>query len=141
MGEDMNYALGRGKLYLNDLEFASIDKIEDISFKNGAIPEYITNIYCPVSTNEEYSIECEIDARLFSRIMGVDLSRVGDFTVECKSPYQVQIRRNKKKRINKKWAKRYGYKTRFNKIQITDVKLISDVNESEFVGRGLSYIY
>ena len=29
------------------------------------------------------------------------------------SPYLIQVRTHKKKRINKKWAKRYGYVTKY----------------------------
>lgn len=53
------------------------------------VPPYVTDIYQPPSDSTEGML----------------------FDVSYGSPRQVQVRRHKKKRINKKWAKRYGYKT------------------------------
>lgn len=126
------------KTHLGGTVFYSIDKIEDISFDNGIIPDYITSINYPLSVSDEFSVECDIDAQLFSNIMGVDLISTGDlrhFTVEGVLPYQVQIRRHKKKRINKKWAKRYGYKTVFKQIKLTDVQVIEHETDVDITGR------
>lgn len=56
------------------------------------------------------TIDVEINGDLLAMLCGVDLARGHDFTVEYNAPELVQVRRHKKKRINKKWAKRYGYK-------------------------------
>lgn len=40
-----------------------------------------------------------IDKKVFLKLAG-----------EVNSPIVIQVRKHKKKRINKKWAKRYGYK-------------------------------
>jgi len=67
------------------------------------------------------------------RILSVDLARSADFTFtsslqfQSRIPYSVmvqlvpflstlymQVRKHKKARINKKWAKRYGYRLRTN---------------------------
>lgn len=128
------------RLYLEEVEFASIDKLEKLSFENGKVPDYITSIYCPLSASEEISFECEVNAQAFSKLMGVDLAQRGDltsFTVECVAPYQVQIRRHRKKRINKKWAKRYGYKTMFKIVRMTDAKIVQNETDFEFVRRGI----
>lgn len=129
-----------GKLYLEGAEFASISKIEELSFENGTVPDYVTGIYSPLSASEEVSFECEINAQAFSKLMGVDLARSGDltgFTVKCVAPYQVQIRRHRKKRINKKWAKRYGYKTMFKTVEMTDVQFRQNETDFEFMGRNV----
>lgn len=35
----------------------------------------------------------------------------------------VQVRRHKKRRINKKWAKRYGYITKFRTVNIENISV------------------
>lgn len=131
------------RLYLEEVEFALIDKLEKLSFENGKVSDYVTSINCPLSASEELSFECEVNAQAFSKMMGVDLAQRGDltsFTVEGKSPYQVQIRRHRKKRINKKWAKRYGYKTMFKTVKMTDVQFRQNETDFEFIGRD-AYVY
>lgn len=133
------------RIYLDGAEFTSAKDL-DICFEDGEeIPAYITNIYTPLSDSAELSCECEIDPHLLAKITGVDLAQVGDlatsFTMTCSSPFKVQKRIHKKKRINKKWAKRYGYLTRFAEVRLTEVSLIDeqyrkDALELEFVGRG-----
>lgn len=126
------------KLYLDGVELASNYKLGTLSFENGTAPDYVTSVYCPLSDSEEVSFECEVNAQAFSKLIGVDLANSGDltsFTVECVKPYQIQIRRHRKKRINKKWAKRYGYKTVFKTVKITDVHVVQNEIGFESVGR------
>lgn len=104
-------------------------RLNTISFDRYKIPAYITNFHNPLSASEEMRWECEIDPRLFAKMSGVDLSRFSDVTsctLELCSPYDVQIRRHKKKRINKKWAKRYGYKTMFRSVKMVDCRNIRE---------------
>lgn len=102
-------------------------------------PDYITNIHPLLSASAEMSFECGIDAELFRKIAGVDLALGPDvtgYTMIGKCPYKEQIRRHKKKRINKKWAKRYGYRTKFRDVEVRDVTLIDrDNGLFEFEGR------
>lgn len=126
------------RLYLNRGEFISIDKLKNLSFEHGQVPDYVTSIHCPLSASEDVSFECEVNAQAFSKMMGVDLAQRGDltgFTLECTSPYQVQIRRHRKKRINKKWAKRYGYVTMFKTVKMTGAQFIQNETDFEFIGR------
>ena len=128
------------RLYLEGVEFTSIDKLENLSFEHGQAPDYVTSIHYPLSTSKEVSFECEIDAQRFSKLMDVDLAQRGDltsFTVEYTAPYQVQIRRHRKKRINKKWAKRYGYKTMFKTVKMTDVQFRQNETDFYFIGRNV----
>lgn len=128
------------RFYLEGVEFSSIDKLEKLSFNNGRVPDYVTSINRPLSASEEISFECEINAQVFSKLMGIDLAKRGDltsFTVECRTPYQVQIRRHRKKRINKKWTKRYGYKTMFKTVKMTDAQFVQNETDFEFVGSGI----
>ena len=113
-------------------------------YLDGEIPEYITSIHTPLSTSAEFSCDCEVNPQLLAKMTGIDLSRGYDlassFAFKCSSPYQVQKRRHKKKRINKKWAKRYGYITKFAEITLQEVSLVNehrrdDILELEFTGR------
>lgn len=132
------------RIYLDGVEFTSTKNL-DISFDNGEIPEYVTNIHTPLSAEAEFSCECEVNPRLLAKITGIDLAKGRDFassfTFKCSSPYQIQKRHHKKKRINKKWAKRYGYLTKFAEIRLQEVSLVNehrrgDILELEFTGRG-----
>lgn len=114
--------------YHDGFDLISELKLNDISIEPDNLPEYITNIDFPLSASEEISFECDVNPQLYEKLMGIDLSHGHDltnFTIECKTPYQVQIRRHKKKRINKKWAKQYGYKTMFKTVRMTDAKFES----------------
>lgn len=94
------------------------------------------DIYCdiPVSANEEVNYEfdfktplmqeftadsCIVDQSLLRHVMGAPYG----WNMEYEADVLVQARKHRKKRINKKWAKRYGYKTikrkmRFNCDQV-----------------------
>lgn len=54
-------------------------------------------------------------------VVGIDLSNAEDTTAVIVQ-YQEPVRRHKKKRINKKWAKRYGYRT---KIKVHHVETVN----------------
>lgn len=74
------------------------------------VPPYVTDIYHPVSDSAKMEFECRIDGDTLAKLTGATTEGML-FDVTYGSPRQVQVRRHKKKRINKKWAKRYGYKT------------------------------
>ena len=57
---------------------------------------------------------------------------------EVKIPKQVQVRKHKKKRINKKWAKKYGYKIEYEtkrgkQIDVTIDKIVECCAENGWV--------
>lgn len=127
-------------MVLRDVQLFGEDlrPIENISFDNGHLPEYITSINAPLSASAEMTMECEINAPLFHRLCGFDPSCGPDitgYTLIGKAPYMEQIRKHKKKRINKKWAKRYGYRTKFKDIKIEGVHFNeTGCGEFEFTG-------
>ena len=115
-----------GGIYFgDDMKLLGIGEIGTLEFSNEEVPEYITDMHIPLSDKAELSFECEVNPVLFSQMVGgVDLSSARDltgFTISGEMPTQVQARYHKKKRINKKWIKRYGYKTVFKKVLLTDV--------------------
>lgn len=106
------------------------------------IPQYVRSINRPLSADIECVMVGDIDGPLLEKLLGVDLVLVDDFTVQFSEPYQEQVRRHKKKRINKKWAKRYGYrtKTRIRTIENVSFKptyeepLLGDLSTFELSG-------
>lgn len=131
------------KVFIDGKEFITADALERISFGDENYPDYIRSIHSPLSASAEMSFECEVNPRLFETLTGVDLSQHRDltgFTVECLAPHRVQVRRHKKKRINKKWAKRYGYVTKFKKIRMIDTQYVQRGDDFEFEGRFVDVI-
>lgn len=107
--------------------------IPDINLgKDGSnVPNYVKSVNYPLSASEEFTMELEIDGDLLASTFGVDLASGKDFSVEYNaSPELVQIKRHKKKRINKKWAKRYGYNAVIKRCSMKNCS-ISLINGNE----------
>ena len=130
-----------GTFYINDQPLTS--KLPEITFPENDIPEYVKSINRPLSANAEFEMEAEIDVPLLHKLAGVDLAAHGaqSFSAEFSEPYQEQRRKHKKKRINKKWAKRYGYVTKFRKFRIKEISFIGK-NQFEFeaIGRNVDIV-
>ena len=105
-----------------------VDKIDklvlkefpDASFDATDIPDYVASITPKLSTSVEFTMEAEINGDLLAELFGFPMARGKNFTVEYSEPILIQARRHHKKRIDKKWRKRYGYKTIFRKKRLTD---------------------
>lgn len=113
-----------------------------IEFDANDIPEYVKNIRYPLSDEAEAFFECDIDAKLLTKTIGIDLSRGSDFTeytAICYPPTRVQVRRHKKKRINKKWAKRYGYKMIFKSFKLKEAYVEPYEKGLDILGRDLNH--
>lgn len=94
-----------------------------------------------LSTDAEFSFKCEIDAEVLGKICGIDYANGPDITASSfvfTQPIQVQVRRHKKRRINKKWAKRYGYKTIYKSYILKDVQFIQDRDELRIIGNDIA---
>jgi hypothetical protein len=110
-------------------------------------PEYVSdlegmNIKPVLSANAEMAFKCDVNAPLFKQMCGIDLAlgdaRVGKMTLRLESPYLVQARKHRKKRINKKWAKRYGFKYMFKVVDLEDVKIENHDGEIDILGRSVT---
>lgn len=116
--------------------------LPDISLD--VLKEITTDIRIPMSADIECNLEANINAKLLNRLFGVDLTngRDGDVAVIFKSPYKEQIRRHKKRRINKKWAKRYGYRTKFVETILDHVEIQDERGCGvDIVGKTMDFIY
>jgi hypothetical protein len=125
-----------GSTYLKNNPYTIIDGLTDISFDNCEIPEYASNLYVTNPQDAELSFECDINVDLFKQICGLDLANSGmSCSMELNQPYQVQKRRHKKKRINKKWAKKYGYLTMFKSVKIRDCSIVTHEDGFDVTGK------
>lgn len=142
-GFSLNFAqkFERGKnmrTYHDASEFSTNFKISEIVFEDDKIPDYVNELRLCSPASAEMTFECEINSSLFDMLSGNNsIPNTDSFTVELKTPYKVQIRRHKKKRINKKWAKRYGYITKFKSVKITDVTFKHGNKDFEIIGNGV----
>lgn len=102
------------------------------------LPEYVKRFSAPMSADAEISFKCDIDTSLFAKLIGIDLANGQDATCASmvfQKTYQVQRRCHKKKRINKKWAKRYGYVTKFKTYRIEEVSIEQNEGALSFTGQ------
>lgn len=109
--------------------------IPDINFGEDGndIPNYVRSISCPMSAYRDITIECEIDGDLLALVRGDQTASGKIFSVEYDTmPELIQIRRHKKKRINKKWAKKYGYNKVLKRCSMKNcsISLINGIEDS-----------
>ena len=131
----MTTKLTDGALYISGDSKPFARGIQSISIEDENLPEYVSRAYIPLSTEAEASLECEIDSALFEKLTGCAAPPCKTFDIELKKPYQVQVRTHRKRRINKKWAKRYGYKTVFKTVILKDCEITADGETIDILGR------
>ena len=116
---------------MNLLDPNALKGFPDVSFDASGVPHYITSITPKLSASAEFTMEAEIDGDALANLLGFPMAAGKNFTVEYSEPILVQARRHKKKRIDKKWRKRYGYITIFRKKQLTDCVVSHDISNNE----------
>lgn len=138
-----NLQMTDGSLYIQN-ELIGTGNLDWTHIDESDPPTYIRSINRPFSADAECSFEVEIDAPMYNRMIGFDASPFPDvtgFSMIFSSPYQEQRRRHKKKRINKKWAKRYGYVTKFKKYRMDEVYFRNaEKDEYEFITKDIRRI-
>lgn len=105
---------------MNLLDPEALKEFPGVSFDAEKIPDCVRSITPKLSASAEFSMEAEIDGDMLAKLLGFPMAAGKNFTVEYSEPILVQARRHHKKRIDKKWRKRYGYKTIFRKKRLTD---------------------
>lgn len=140
-----NTTLGSGNFYIknNLLDIKTEIPVEPVSVEDEMFKHIRSwNLADPASA--EATFEAEIDIPMVHRFSDVfDASLLGgqSFSAEFSEPYQEQRRKHKKKRINKKWAKRYGYVTKYRKWRIKEMTFTGKNNfEFEATGRNVELI-
>lgn len=104
-----NITFGNMKLYnvIPEVSTLSTDTTDDFPiYPKGSINN-------PQTATFECELEGTIDISALDDLLDAVAPPTEDsktFTLQYNGTYPEQIRRHKKKRINKKWAKRYGYR-------------------------------
>ena len=133
--------LKTGSFYIKDKLLTT--KLPEITPTYDEIPDYVRSMSLTKPAYAEFELETEINVPLLHRLAGIDtsaLENVQSITAEYSEPYQEQRRKHKKKRINKKWAKRYGYVTKYRKWRIKEVSLTNNGFEFEATGRNIELV-
>lgn len=108
--------IGLGSIFLENVktgETYSMDDVSGVRIGSDLVYEYNKPYELPKRTSFDASMEIEllngqINQDRLNQVIGIDESRLPDkYDLTIFKP--IQKRRHKKKRINKKWAKRYGY--------------------------------
>ena len=94
-----------------------VENIKEISMSHFSETEEEHNKHGDINwfkyKNEEYTMSVdfdkEIDTNELHKILGIDVSNMAD-AYDIQFIKFVQARKHKKRRINKKWLKKYGYK-------------------------------
>ena len=94
-----------------------IEDIKEISMTHFSETEEEHNKHDDINwfncKNEEYTMSVDFDKEIgtneLHKILGIDISNMPD-AYDIQFIKFVQARKHKKRRINKKWLKRYGYK-------------------------------
>lgn len=104
----------RGILLLQDKNgdnLFTLNNISEVNYSMKSIEEtdILGNVTNIKKRDFTLSFDTTIDNKELLKALGVDTSNVPDaYSILLTKP--IQRRRHKKKRINKKWLKKYGYK-------------------------------
>jgi len=109
-------------------ELSSADIVSEEPYQIGT--KYPMRI---MESEYEITFSCDLDsAPDFQKIFGLDTARFPD-SYNISYVAIVQARKHKKKRINKKWLKRYGYKQKLVKLDGFKIKSYCDDGAVELV--------
>lgn len=132
----------RNGLYIGDLDLTLSDRLGNLEIIDEAVLEdgpYISPIVGSLCKDAEMTLKRDINVPLFEQMCGIEPFirnvRVNNMTLSFESPYLVQARKHRKKRINKKWAKRYGFKYMFKVVQMEDVEIENHDDEIDILGK------
>ena len=120
-----------GGLYLSDgTKFMELSNIDDVSMditheiSDKEFCRFNNSMSCELTFDNSY-----VDEELLNKMTTVDPSKCMFIT---SIPYAVQVRKHKKKRINKKWAKKYGYRLNFIEGKTRDTTYNTKTGEFDF---------
>lgn len=125
-----NMTLGPGTLYIKNEPIGPIIPELNIDYP----PDDTQHIRFPLHTPEpiEFELESTVDIPTLSILTGEEfLGGSKTFSLQYTGTRLEQVRKHKKKRINKKWAKRYGYREVSYTWRIDDARLL-DTGDGSF---------
>lgn len=95
----------------NDNNVFTLDNVDEIALTSSTTEEadILGNVKNIKKGETTLSFTGTIKKETLFKVLGVDISKTPDaYKIQVTKP--VQRRKHKKKRINKKWLKKYGYK-------------------------------
>lgn len=109
-----NTTLGPGMLYIDDIKIPVLQPLVELGDDIPDDPVAADLFGAPAITlSKPHSFEFETTNTSFNEGLLAAMAQLPDpqpFSMEFDGFRYEQIRKHKKKRINKKWAKRYGYR-------------------------------
>lgn len=108
------YEMKTGTLFFQDNDgnnVFALDNVDEIALTSSTTEEadILGNIKNIKKGETTLSFTGTIEKETLFKVLGVDISKTPDaYKIQVTKP--VQRRKHKKKRINKKWLKKYGYK-------------------------------
>lgn len=93
MFQNLDLKMSSGSLYIKD-EYVGQATPEIPLLDLADPPEYISSLHFPLSTEAEFTMECEINAPAFNRLIGFYAAPFPDatrFSMIFSQPYQVQL--------------------------------------------------
>lgn len=121
------------------VNLGQIENIKEVNMTSESKTDYARDehekvvsrfVYDPTYTMTFNSDE-PIDTEEFYRVLGIDMANMPD-AYDIQYVKFVQARKHKKRRINKKWLKRYGYKEMFVDTKCWKMKTNTD-GRMEFI--------
>ena len=148
--EGMNFEMISGTFYKNDEPLFSVDSTSMLS----TTCEDIGSERLSFNVNAEFSADLSyVNYGLFDKLRQQEPSK---FTITMDVPIMIQARWHKRRRINKKWLKRYGMKPDVVKVEMdaesleytpgeiigtTDTGIISSYNSFDFKTQEIRYVF
>lgn len=108
------YEMKNGTLFFQDNDgndVLALDNVNEIALTSNVTEErdILGNVENIKKGETTLSFTSTIEKEALFKVLGVDISKTPDaYKISVTKP--VQRRKHKKKRINKKWLKKYGYK-------------------------------
>jgi hypothetical protein len=149
--DNMNLTMNSGTLYINDGPLMNVDSASMLS----TTYEDIGSERLSFNVNAEFSADLSyVNYDLFDKLRRVQEPH--KFKIEANIPIMIQAKWHKKRRINKKWLKRYGMKPDVVKVEMdadsleytpgeiigtTDTGIIGSYNSFDFKTQEIRYVF
>lgn len=138
MNTDISF--GPGVFYIGDKPIGTGILVDDVDTLFPRQCESTVNVPITIPSLSNRTCDVEFEFKGFmSDIPTLIDHEPKNFTVEYDTVRIEQIRKHKKRRINKKWAKRYGYREVSYKCRIANARLSVD-NTIEFSPHDIKYV-
>lgn len=142
----MGFELSNGTLYMmesSDRQFELADNVYGDIEIDTCSPNEIPDAVYYLQGSASASFSCEMTLANLFDLDYKPFEPAENFSIEHNVPILVQARWHKKKRINKKWLKRYGMKSDTVKIKADARRLSYDIDtgELDFKVDKLEYIW